>query len=163
MDEEQTNTMNALRRLLGKWRGNGIATFPTISTFEYREELEFTANDMQPVVHYEQRTWKKLNTGEWVPSHWESGFWRVLPPSDIEILDAQAGGRVEISRGRLMPVHEGFRVHLESTLVANDARMRKTAREFALRGNTLLYTMEMSTTAVSGLTPHIRAELTRSE
>jgi hypothetical protein len=42
MDEEQTNTMNALRRLLGKWRGNGIATFPTISTFEYREELEFS-------------------------------------------------------------------------------------------------------------------------
>ncbi len=154
-------TMNLLRQLLGKWCGNGIAEFPTISTFEYREELQFAANDTQCVLHYEQRTWKKRETGEFAPSHWESGFWRVLSATEIEILCAQAGGRVEISRGTLTPSGDGFILHLHSTLVANDARMDKTAREFVLEGSILRYDMKMSTTAVPELTPHVRAELTR--
>lgn len=163
MDEEQIKTMDLLRRLPGKWCGNGIAEFPTIPTFEYREELEFAANDIQPVLHYEQRTWKKRETGEFAPSHWESGFWRVLSATEIEILCAQVGGRVEISRGTLTPSRDGFILHLHSTLVANDARMGKTAHELVLQGNTLRYDMKMSTTAVSELTPHVRAELTRCD
>jgi hypothetical protein len=163
MDEEQIETINRLRGLLGKWCGNGIAEFPTISTFEYRDELEFAANDTQPVLHYEQRTWKKMETGEFAPSHWESGFWRVLSQTEIEILCAQAGGRVEISRGTLTPSRDGFLLHVHSTLVANDARMDKTARELILQGSILRYGMKMSTTVISELTRHVRAELTRCD
>lgn len=163
MDEEQIKTMDLLRRLLGRWCGNGIAEFPTIPTFDYREELEFAANDIQPVLHYEQRTWKKLETGEFAPSHWESGFWRVLSATEIELLCAQAGGRVEISRGTLTPARDGFVLHLQSMLVANDVRMDKTAREFVLQGNTFRYAMKMSTTAISELTLHVHAELTRCD
>ena len=163
MDEDQIKTINLLRRLPGRWCGNGIAEFPTIPTFEYREEVEFAANDIQPVLHFEQRTWKKQETGEFAPSHWESGFWRVLSATEIENLSVQVGGRVEISRGALTPSRDGFILRLHSTLLANDARMDKTARELVLQGNTLRYDMKMSTTAVSELKSHVRAELTRCD
>ncbi len=161
MDEAQIQVMNLIRPVLGKWRGNGVAVFPTIATFEYHEELEFTANDAQPVLRYEQRTWKKGETGEYVPSHWEVGFWRILSPNELTIACAQVGGRVEVLRGNIEPAHEGFVFKLHSVLVANDARMDATAREFVLQGDTLRYAMAMSTTAVPALTPHVHAELRR--
>lgn len=162
MDEGQTNTTNLVRMLLGRWHGNGIAAFPTIPSFEYREELEFAANDVQPVLRYEQRTWKKLETGEYAPSHWEVGFWRVLSATQIEVLCAQAGGRVEVLGGVIEPTRDGFVLRLDSVSVANDARIDRTAREFVLQGNEFRYAMKMSTTAVPELTLHVHAELKRS-
>jgi hypothetical protein len=159
MDSEQTETMNLLQGLLGKWSGVGVAEYPTISTFEYREEFEFAANETQPVLHFEQRTWKKLETGEFVPSHWESGFWRVRPEKEIEFLSAQIGGRVEVSHGVLSPTSGGFVLHLQSTLVANDPRMGQTEREFVLQNKVFRYSMKMCTTLVPELTLHNHAEL----
>ncbi len=152
---------DAARLLLGNWRGNGTASFPTIPTFAYREELEFTANDVQPILRYEQRTWKRLETGEYTPSHWEVGFWRVLATEEIEVLCAQSGGRVEILRGHLEPVSGGFSTSLYSLLLANDPRMDKTSRQFVLNGDQLEYTMQMGTTAVPTMTLHLRATLMR--
>ncbi len=163
MDEGQRDTLKLVRQVLGKWCGNGIAQFPTIATFEYREELEFTANDVQPVLRYHQRTWKKVETGEFVPSQWETGFWRVLSASEIELVCAQASGRVEIARGPLRPTTTGFGLQLASVLVTNDTRMGKTKREFVLEKNTLRYTLEMSTTTVSKLTSHAHADLVRCD
>jgi hypothetical protein len=163
MDEQQADTMNLARQVLGNWRGNGVAAFPTIPTFEYREELEFVTNDVKPYLRYEQRTWKKLETGEYAPSHWETGFWRVLPEGEIEVLSAQGGGRVEVLRGILEPTSEGFALNLSSALVGNDACINKTIRQFSILGRTLQYTMRMSTTAVPDLTLHVQATLTKSE
>lgn len=159
MDESQANLMKLLWPLIGKWHGNGVARFPTIPTFDYREELEFAANEHQPFLRYEQRTWKKLNTGDYAPSHWEVGFWRVLPSGEIEILNAQGGGRVEVLRGTFEPRSEGFLLDFQSLLVANDARMGRTARQFVLQGNALQYTMQMSTSKIPDLTPHVAADL----
>ncbi len=161
MDQAQLQVMILIRPLLGNWRGNGVAAFPTIATFEYREELEFAANDVQPVLRYEQRTWKKLDTGEFAPSHWEVGFWHILSANELEISCAQVGGRVEVLRGTIEPTREGFTFKPRSVLEANDARMDATAREFVLQGDTLRYAMAMSTTAVPALTPHVHAELRR--
>lgn len=140
-----------------------MVTFPTIPTLEYREELEFAANEVQPVLRYEQRTTKKLETGEYVPSHWEVGFWRVLPEGGIEVLSAQAGGRVEVLCGLLEPTSDGFTLSLTSAVVGNDTRINKTVRQFSLEDKTLQYTMKMSTTKVSGLTLHVHATLTKSD
>lgn len=163
MDEEQVRTIKWVRLLLGRWRGTGDVKFPTIPTLEYREELEFAANDVQPFVRYEQRAYKKVETGEYTPSHWETGFWRVLPTDEIEILNAQGGGRVEILRGSLEPARDGFLLKAHSVLVANDARMDKTMRQFIFRGDTLEYTLQMSTTSVPDLTLHAQAILTRHD
>jgi hypothetical protein len=163
MEEARVRTLNRLRPLVGSWQGQGAASYPTIATFEYREISEFAANDVQPVLRYEQRTWKKLETGEYAPSHWETGFWRVLPSGEIELACAQVGGRVEVLRGVLEPQGTGFALHLNSVLEANDPRVEKTARQFHFKGNVLQYAMQMSTTAVPDLTAHVDATLTRDE
>lgn len=162
MEEEQTQTFNLVQQLLGQWRGNGTITFPTIPTMEYREELNFARDETHAFLRYEQRTWKKVETGEFVPSHWEIGFWRVLPSGEIEILNAQGGGRVEVLLGNLEPKQNGFVLNLRSLLVANDARMDKTARQFILQDGTLRYTMQMSTTVVPAMTLHVLAALTKN-
>jgi hypothetical protein len=159
MDQVQATALNSLRVLVGKWCGEGLAEFPTIPTFAYREQLEFTANDVQPLLRYEQRTWKRLEGGDWVPSHWETGFWRVLPTSEVEVLCAQSGGRVEVLRGTLATMPGGFALPLESTVVANDERVHSTAREYSLRDGALHYTMQMRTSAVPELSAHTHAEL----
>lgn len=163
MEEIQVRTLERLKTLLGSWHGEGTASFPTIATFDYRELLEYTANDVQPVLHYEQRTWKKSETGEYAPSHWETGFWRVLVSGEIELTCAQVGGRVEILRGVLEPNTHGFDLHLTSIVVANDPRVEKTARRFLFRGDILQYSMQMKTSAVSDLTTHVEATLSRGD
>lgn len=163
IDQEQVRALQLTRRLLGTWNGKGLVTFPTIPTIEYFEELEFIANEVQPVLHYEQRTKKKMETGEYAPSHWEAGFWRVLPTGEIEALNAQAGGRVEVLRGTLEPTSEGFALNLTGALVGNDTRIIKTVRQFSLKGRILEYSMAMSTTEVYDMTLHVHATLTKSE
>jgi len=161
MDDKQIESLNLLRLVLGQWRGNGTITFPTIPTQPYREELIFVADDVHKFLHYEQRTLKKVETGEYVPSHWETGFWRVLPSGEVEILNAQGGGRVEVLLGSLSPARDGFVLDVNSTLVANDARMGKTSRQFTLEGRALQYSQHMSTTAVPAMTLHVQASLAR--
>jgi hypothetical protein len=172
MEEDQAKTLRLAQQILGKWRGEGVAEYPTIQTFIYREEIKFSANQVQPLLHYNQRTWKKLESGEFVPSHWETGFWRVLPAGEnsptgqIEVLCAQSGGRVEVLHGVLAPEREGFVLRLHSELVANDSRVENTSREFVLsrgtgQGETLRYTMEMKTTKTGNLILHVHADLKR--
>lgn len=153
--------MKLIWPLIGQWQGNGIAAYPTIPTFEYREKLDFTANQSQPFLRYEQRTWKKLTTGDYAPSHWEVGFWHLLPSNEIEIINAQGGGRVEVLRGVFEPRDDGFVLNFRSLLVANDIRMDRTTRQFTLRGGTLKYTMQMSTTKIHDLTSHVGANLAK--
>jgi hypothetical protein len=161
MDDKQVELLKLIRRILGQWRGDGTISFPTIATMPYRDELNFAADDVHAFLRYEQRTWKKVETGEYVPSHWETGFWRVLPSGEIEILNAQGGGRIEALIGGLEPTQGGFILNVNSTHVANDARMDKTARQFILKGDSLQYSQSMSTTVVPSLTQHVKAALAR--
>jgi hypothetical protein len=161
MDEAQANLMKLIWPLIGQWQGNGVAAYPTIPTFEYREKLVFTANQFQPFLRYEQRTWKKLETGDYAPSHWEVGFWRLLPSTEIEILNAQGGGRVEVLRGTFEPRDDGFIMDFRSLLVANDMRMDRTTRQFVLQSSKLQYTMQMSTAKIPDLTSHVSANLAK--
>lgn len=62
--------------LVGKWTGkSGVGEYPTISSFKYIEELEFTSHG-QPLLNYTSRTWhaEKKNL-----MHCESGFLRIKP------------------------------------------------------------------------------------
>ena len=159
IDQAQIDSLRVVRQVLGKWYGNGVTEFPTIRTARYREELEFAANGIQPFLHYEQRTWKEVETGEYAPSHWESGFWRALPNGELEVVSAQGGGRVEVFLGRVVAKSTGFTLELKSTLIGNDPRMVSTARHYDLENNVLQYAMQMCTTAVPDPTTHIRATL----
>jgi hypothetical protein len=149
-----------LSLLHGTWEGSGQGKYPTIDAFEYSETTRFEFDARYPVVHYEQRT--VLSDGE--PSHWESGFVRWLEDGTVEMSSAQDGGRVEVLRGPLIELDDGFRLELESEVLGHDDRLIRTSRVIELRGERLGYEMKMSTTTTD--TPefqtHLSAELGRA-
>ena len=88
----------------------------------------------------EQRTQKRYDRQfEWLVSHWENGFIRILENGELEMVSAQIG------RGEV----------LIGSIEASSARM------FELEGNVLHYVMEMHTTKVERLTPHLKIALQR--
>ena len=152
---------NILYVLLGEWSGTGRGEFPTIESFEYIETLSF-ATDGRPLLHYEQKT-KRRRNGEtdYVPSHWESGFIRLLPDGEIELTCAQNGGRLEKLTGSIEETATGLILHLKSADFLNDARMLETSRTITVEEARLHYTQNMHTNAVATLTFHLEAKLER--
>ncbi len=159
MEIEQADIMRYLDRLWGVWVGAGTGEFPTIATFRYREILTFTPIEGKPVLHYEQRTWRKDESGKEFPSHWETGFWRVLPNNEVEMVCAQSGVRVEMANGKLVPEEDGFSLGMDSTLISDEQRVAGTRRDFHLQGGVLRYFMKMKTSTVPVLTLHVQASL----
>ena len=161
MNDGQIKTLDVLQGLSGVWTGRGTASYPTIPTFRYREELTLTFVEGKAYLHYNQRTWRFEENGAENPSHWETGFWRVLAENEIELLCAQSGGRVEAGRGLLTPTGGGFVLNLASVLLGPDPRVAQTRRTFSLQGKTLQYALEMQTGVVPSLTLHVAAHLER--
>lgn len=147
--------------LEGSWQGKGRAAYPTVNSFDYREKLVFTRKNHSTLA-YEQRTEKRMDgTDEFVPSHWESGFILILENGNLELVNAQSGGRSEVLSGHIEMIDSTIRLNFVSKAVVNDARMVSTARTFELKGDQLRYEMEMSTTKVDRLTLHLANTLER--
>lgn len=157
------NDQNILHLLVGEWSGTGHGEFPTIEPFEFLETLRFSS-DNRPFLHYEQKT-KRRNSeqADYVPSHWESGFIRLLPDGQVQLTSAQSGGRLEVLTGPLEQTDAGLILRLKSTAFLNDSRMMEDSRTITLTEDTLHYTQSMSTTAVPGLTSHVEATLKRTK
>ena len=151
-----------LHLLVGEWSGTGRGEFPTIEPFDYLETLRFSS-DHRPFVHYEQKTQRRNSAqADYIPSHWESGFIRLLPDGQVELVNVQGGGRLERLIGSLEQTTTGFILHLGRASFLNDARMLETRRTFILEGDTLHYTQDMGTTAVPGAAHHVEATLKRT-
>lgn len=154
--------IRALLPLIGTWRGEGHAAFPTIASFEYREELRFELDPQRPLIHYEQRArHRETGSGPWMPSHWESGFLRPTEAGGVEMTNAQDGGRLEILRFTVEVLAGGVRLAGEATQLINDPRLVRTRREIEVRGDELCYTVSMQTTRVAQPEVHLRARLSR--
>ena len=152
---------NILYVLLGEWSGTGRGEFPTIEPFEYIETLNFET-DGRPLLHYEQKTQRRRNgESDYVPSHWESGFIRLLPDGKVELTCAQNGGRLEKLTGSIEGTEARLILHLQSTVFLNDARMLETSRTITVEGDRLHYKQNMHTNVVDALTFHIEAKLER--
>lgn len=155
------NQQDLLHLLLGEWTGTGQGEFPTIEPFDYLETLTF-AGDHRPFVHYEEKTQRrKAGETDYVPSHWESGFVRVLPTGEAELVNVQAGGRMERLAGSLEGTATGLILRLQSTSFMNDTRMVETSRTISVDGDNLHYTQSMQTNAVPGPAHHVEARLKR--
>ena len=150
-----------LRLLIGEWSGTGRGEFPTIEPFEYLETISF-AGDQRPFLHYEQKS-KRRNAGQtdYIPSHWESGFLRLLPTGEVELVNSQGSGRLERLTGPLEEAETGVILRLRSTAFLNDPRMVETSRRITVDGNSMHYTQTMHTTAVPGPAHHVEAWLHR--
>ncbi len=153
---------NLLKLLAGEWAGTGLGDYPTIEAFEYLETLRFTLDETRPLLHYEQKT-RRRNVGQtdFIPSHWETGFLYLLSDNQVEVANAQIGGRVEVLAGTIEPAPAGLVLRLQSSHFANDLRMQESSRAIMVKGDTLHYTMHMQTTKVPQLALHLEATLER--
>jgi hypothetical protein len=151
-----------LELLSGDWTGEGTGEYPTIEPFEYQETLRLRPDERRPIIHYEQKT-RRRNAGQidYIPSHWETGFIELLPDNQVQVTNAQSGGRVEVLAGTVEQTTQGLILRLQSTRFANDPRMQEATRTITVNGSTLHYTMHMQTAAVPHLAIHLEATLQR--
>ena len=95
-----SDALRPLAFLLGRWRGTGTGSYPTIEPFSYSEELVFE-HVGEPYLLYSQESWDAI-TGE--PVHFERGFLRPgADPGTIELVLAHPIGVTEVEprpRGR---------------------------------------------------------------
>ena len=147
--------------LEGTWTGEGRGEYPTITPFDYRETLSFTRRDDKSLA-YEQKTEKRFDgQTEWLVSHWENGFIRILESSELELVNTQSGGRLEVMAGRVEEQAGISHLIFQSKTILNDPRMVSSVRRFELDGDTLRYKMEMQTTKVEQMTHHLKITLIR--
>ena len=148
-----------LAQLVGRWTGTGNARFPTIEDCPYREETQFDWNASEPLLHYEQRTWRLADAE---PLHWESGFLMADDAGRFTLVNSQNGPRVELLEGVLAEESGGvLKLGLESRLNAGDDRVVRTARLWTLAGGHFGYTVWMATTRVPELGFHLEASLAK--
>src|SRR5574342_919571 len=113
MAENSTGTHHIFILLQGTWAGEGRGQFPTVTSFDYRETLTFTRRD-EKTLAYEQRTQKRYDgQTEWLESHWENGFIRILESGELELTSAQIG-RVEVLVGKVEMQDNITRIHFVS-------------------------------------------------
>jgi len=157
------NSYQLLTRIEGTWRGEGQGEYPTVTSFDYRETLTFTRRDEKSLA-YEQRTQKRHDgQSEWLTSHWENGFIRVLDNGEVELVNAQSGGRLEVLVGEVTEQAGIIHINLVSKTILNDPRMVSSARRVELKGDTLRYEMEMQTTKVEQMSQHLKIALKRGK
>ena len=161
MNNPPITNIKVLDLLKGTWKGEGRGYFPTITPFDYRETLIFTRRD-EKTLAYEQRAQKRFDgQTEWLESHWENGFIRSLDNGELELVNAQTGGRSEVLIGTIENPDPVISIHFVSKTITNDPRMISSSRTFELEGDTLRYEMEMQTTKVDQSMPHVKITLQR--
>lgn len=89
-----------LSPLVGVWRGEGEAMYPSLlGQFRYGQQITFT-HDGRPFLEYEARAWLLNASGQVLaPAAREVGWWRVEPDESIEVVLAHAFGICEIYYG----------------------------------------------------------------
>ncbi len=152
--------------LLGTWRGNGHGDYPTISPFEYGEELIFT-HDGRPFFHYMARAWIiDPETKEKVrEAHLETGFLRCAPgpeagTASLELVLTHNSGIIEIWYG----LAAAGKVELHTAGVAHTETAKEVTGGKRIYGNVegdLLYAYDMEAVG-QPLQPHLWARLKRA-
>jgi hypothetical protein len=160
MNKKSTTSTEILDLLEGTWTGDGRGEFPGVTSFTFHDRLTFTRRD-EKTLAYEERN-QKLYDGqtEWLESHWENGFIRILESGELELVSAQIG-RSEVLIGTIDTRDKSARIHFMSKSIMNDPRVISSARTFELEDDTLRYEMEMQTTKVNKSTPHLKITLQR--
>ncbi len=130
--------------LVGVWQGPGRGIYPTITRFDYTEEVTFS-DVGKPFLVYRQRTFS--STGS--PMHTEVGFLRVPSVGVAELVLAQPTGQTELLEGTIETLDRGLRLWLTSRQVVNSTSAKQvdaTQREYILHGDTM--TTEFAMAAV---------------
>lgn len=151
-----------LAPLLGVWRGEGLAQYPSLlGEFRYGQQIAF-GHDGRPFLAYEARAWLLNPAGEVLrPAAREVGWWRVDEEEIIELVLAHMFGISEIYYGGRTGETSW---ELESDTIARTDSARETTAAARLYGivedDQLAYAEER---ALRGLPmqPHLSAQLKR--
>lgn len=155
----------ALLPLVGVWWGEGVASYPTIDTYRFGQQV-VAAHDGRGFLTWESRSWLLDDDGGFVrQAARESGFWRVNAHEDggdtIEVLLTHSSGIIEL--------YYGAPLNQSSWELATDAVLRTaTAKEVTaakrlygiIEGGDLGYVEERAMVG-QHLQPHLSARLSR--
>src|SRR5687768_5173356 len=128
MSNKSTTSSQLFALLVGTWEGEGRGQYPTINSFDYRETLISTRHDEKSLA-YDQRTQKHFDgQTEYLVSHWENGFIRILENNELELVNIQSNGRSEVLVGTIETLDTLIRIHFVSKAPTNDSRVVSSAR-----------------------------------
>ncbi|HWR46678.1 MAG TPA: FABP family protein [Pseudonocardiaceae bacterium] len=151
-----------LAPLVGVWRGEGLAQYPSLlGEFRYGQQITF-AHDGRPFLVYEARAWLLSQSGEVLrPAAREVGWWRVDEEETIEVVLAHMFGICEIYYGGRTGETAW---ELESDTIARTDTARETTAAARLYGivenGDLAYAEERALRGLP-LQPHLSAQLKR--
>jgi hypothetical protein len=145
--------------LLGRWEGAGVGGYPTIESFQFGQEIEFSHNG-KPFLSYVSRTWRLDEAGRiGLPLGTESGYWRPRPDHQVEVMLAHPTGIVEIYLGEIT----GTRIEMATDVVARTATAKEVTaghRLYGLAGGDLAYAYDLAAVG-QPLQSHLSAQLKR--
>ena len=87
--------LNPLAWMIGTWRGNGHGEYPGTERFDFQQEVTFS-HDGRPFLTYFSRSWiinEKNEITSTAAS--ETGFWRIKPNNQLEVILAHSTGIAE--------------------------------------------------------------------
>ena len=129
--------------LLGRWEGAGVGGYPTIESFQFGQEVEFSHNG-KPFLSYTSRTWRLDEDGAiGLPLGTETGYWRPQPDGKVEVMLAHPTGIVEIYLGEI----SGTTVEMVTDVVARTATAKDVSagrRLYGMPGGDLAWAYDMA-------------------
>ncbi|MBX7045668.1 MAG: FABP family protein [Ignavibacteria bacterium] len=128
-----------LNFLLGVWKGEGHASYPTIKSTDYTEELSFERVEGDKSIQFLQKTWYKSDGNS---LHFEAGYFIAEEDGSFTFLNAQNSNRTEVMRCRL---ESSLKLICELKEIGNDERPVKTRREFFIEDGFLKYKLFLQT------------------
>jgi hypothetical protein len=145
--------------LVGRWEGAGVGGYPTVESFRFGQEIEFS-HDGRPFLTYTSRSWLLGDDGELVrPLASETGYWRPQPDLRLEVLLAHPTGYAEVWTGSV----DGYKVELTTDVVARTETAKDYSagsRLYGHRDGDLLWAFDMAAMG-QPLQPHLSAQLKR--
>lgn len=155
----------SLLPLVGVWRGEGEASYPTIATHRFGQQV-VVAHDGRGFLTWESRSWILGPDGEYVrPAARESGFWRVNVREDgddtLELLLTHNTGIVELYYGA--PISQSAWELATDVVIRTETAKEVTAatRLYGIVEDGDLGWVEERAMAGQPLQPHLSAKLTR--
>lgn len=150
-----------LAPLLGTWAGQGAGEYPTITPFEYTEEITF-GHVGKPFLSYVQRT-KSSDDGR--PLHAESGYVRMPSRGRVEWVLAHPTGVTEIAEGEVSVSGSTIDMDVYATTIGRTASAKDVtalSRSIHVNGDELTYTLLMGAVG-QPLQHHLAATLHRKQ
>ncbi|MCB0994917.1 MAG: FABP family protein [Acidimicrobiales bacterium] len=148
--------LEPVAHLIGTWSGSGHGSYPTIESFDYLEDVEFS-HVGKPFLAYVQRT---RDAASGLPLHAESGYLRAVGPGRVELVVAQPSGIVEVHVGTVDgAVLSLVTVSVLTTPTAKDCTA--VERRLTVHGDELGYELAMAAVG-QPMTHHLAATLQRT-